>query len=134
MTGINIAVVGGGGVGKSTLTIRHIEGKFLNEGVYDATIEDSYLKEEIVDGETHFVDILDTAGQEEYIALRDSYMRQREGFIIVYTITERKSIEEVCQFVKQIRRVKESDDIPMVLVGNKCDLESERQLSAVQGR
>ncbi|EFC45438.1 ras family small GTPase [Naegleria gruberi] len=134
MSEIKIALVGGGCVGKSSITIRHIENIFNNENFYDPTIEDSYLKEENVDGETFFVDILDTSGQEEFHSLRDVYMRQRDGFILVYSVTDRKSIEEVTKFVELVRRAKDTDNIPMVLIGNKSDLESERQISTTQGK
>lgn len=60
-------------------------------------------------------------------------MRNGEGFILVYSITSRLSFEEISTFFEQIRRVKDRDSFPMVLVGNKCDLESERQVSS-QGK
>ena len=72
------------------------------------------------------MEILDTAGQEEYKALRDSYMRTADGFLMVYSVIDRKTFEEVQEFYEQILRVKDCDKAPMVLVGNKCDLESER--------
>jgi len=72
---------------------------------------------------------LDTAGQEEYAALRDGYMRSANAFLCLYSITEKKSLSQLSEFVKQIHRVKDADYWPMVLVGNKCDLESERSVS-----
>jgi len=87
-----------------------------------------------MDDETSFLDILDTAGQEEYAALRDVYMRQGQGFLFVYNITERKSLDELTNFRDQILRVKDKDYIPIVVVGNKCDLESERQVSKAEGQ
>lgn len=65
--------------------------------------------------------------------MREQYMRNGEGFILVYSITSRLSFEEISTFFEQIRRVKDRDSFPMVLVGNKCDLESERQVSS-QGK
>ncbi|PVU87385.1 hypothetical protein BB560_006499, partial [Smittium megazygosporum] len=59
-----LVVVGGGGVGKSALTIQFIQSHFVDE--YDPTIEDSYRKQCVIDGETALLDVLDTAGQEEY--------------------------------------------------------------------
>jgi len=80
------------------------------------------------------IDVLDTAGQEEYGAMREQYMRTGEGFILVYSITARESFEEINQFHQQILRVKDKDNFPMVLVGNKCDLEYERQVGMNEGR
>ena len=77
-----------GGVGKSALTIQLIQNHFVDE--YDPTIEDSYRKQVVIDGETCLLDILDTAGQEEYSAMRDQYMRTGEGFLIVFAVNNAK--------------------------------------------
>lgn len=75
------------------------------------------------------LDVLDTAGQEEYSAMREQYMRTGEGFLLVYSITSRESFEEIRTFQQQILRVKDKDIFPMVVVGNKLDLASERKVS-----
>ncbi len=77
--------------------------------------------------------MLDTAGQEEYSAMREQYMRTGEGFLLVYSITSRQSFEEMVTFQQQILRVKDKDYFPIIVVGNKCDLEGERQVST-EGR
>ncbi|KAB5553759.1 hypothetical protein PHYPO_G00042350 [Pangasianodon hypophthalmus] len=122
MTEYKLVVVGAGGVGKSALTIQLIQNHFVDE--YDPTIEDSYRKQVVIDGETCLLDILDTAGQEEYSAMRDQYMRTGEGFLCVFAINNIKSFEDVHLYREQINRVKDSDNVPMVLVGNKSDLSS----------
>ncbi|KAL1277967.1 hypothetical protein QQF64_024640 [Cirrhinus molitorella] len=122
MTEYKLVVVGAGGVGKSALTIQLIQNHFVDE--YDPTIEDSYRKQVVIDGETCLLDILDTAGQEEYSAMRDQYMRTGEGFLCVFAINNAKSFEDVHLYREQINRVKDSDNVPMVLVGNKSDLTS----------
>ncbi|KAI9358597.1 hypothetical protein DFJ73DRAFT_144968 [Zopfochytrium polystomum] len=127
-----IVVVGGGGVGKSALTIQFIQSQFVDE--YDPTIEDSYRKQCQIDSEFSILDVLDTAGQEEYSAMREQYMRSGEGFLLVYSITSRSSFDEIFQFHAQILRVKDRDWFPVVLVGNKADLESERQVGIAEGR
>lgn len=76
---------------------------------YDPTIEDSYRKQVTIDNETCLLDILDTAGQEEYSAMRDQYMRTGQGFLMVYAITSRSSFEELVGFKDQILRVKDAD-------------------------
>jgi len=127
-----LVVVGGGGVGKSALTIQLIQNHFLDE--YDPTIEDSYRKQVTIDDETCLLDILDTAGQEEYSAMRDQYMRTGQGFLLIYAITSRSSFDEVNNFKDQIGRVKDKAKVPMILIGNKCDLESERQVTTSEGQ
>lgn len=126
-----LVVVGGGGVGKSALTIQLIQSHFVDE--YDPTIEDSYRKQCTVDNEQVMLDILDTAGQEEYLAMREQYMRTGEGFLLVYAINLRNSLDELQVFYEQIQRVKDLDNVPVLVVGNKSDLEIERQVSFEEG-
>ena len=87
----------------------------------------------MIDDETALLDVLDTAGQEEYSAMREQYMRTGEGFLLVYSITSRSSFEEISTFQQQILRVKDTDSYPIVVVANKSDLEHERQVST-QGK
>ncbi|KOB70531.1 Small G protein ras [Operophtera brumata] len=122
MTEYKLVVVGAGGVGKSALTIQLIQNHFVDE--YDPTIEDSYRKQVVIDGETCLLDILDTAGQEEYSAMRDQYMRTGEGFLLVFAVNSAKSFEDIGSYREQIKRVKDAEEVPMVLVGNKCDLQA----------
>ncbi|KAJ3100680.1 Ras GTPase [Phlyctochytrium planicorne] len=127
-----IVVVGGGGVGKSALTIQFIQSQFVDE--YDPTIEDSYRKQCTIDGDVVVLDVLDTAGQEEYSAMREQYMRSGEGFLLVFSITSRSSFDEIHTFHQQILRVKDRDWFPVVLVGNKADLEAYRAVSSHEAR
>lgn len=122
-----LVVVGGGGVGKSALTIQFIQNQFPEE--YDPTIEDSYRKQCLIDEEVALLDVLDTAGQEEYSAMREQYMRTGEGFLLVYSITSRDSFDEISIFHQQILRVKDKEYFPVIVVANKCDLDYERQVS-----
>eukprot|EP00800_Vazella_pourtalesii_P022161 TRINITY_DN854_c0_g1_i3.p1 TRINITY_DN854_c0_g1~~TRINITY_DN854_c0_g1_i3.p1 ORF type:complete len:193 (-),score=53.68 TRINITY_DN854_c0_g1_i3:110-688(-) len=126
-----LVVVGGGGVGKSALTIQFIQSQFVED--YDPTIEDSYRKNGVIDDEVAILDILDTAGQEEFSAMREQYMHHGEGFLLVYSIVDRNSFEEIPKLCKTILRVKERPAFPMILVGNKADLEYERVVSYQEG-
>jgi len=120
-----IVVVGPGGVGKSALTILFVQNHFIEE--YDPTIEDSYRKQVTVDGIPSFLNILDTAGQEEYSAMRDQYMRNGQGFLLVFSLTDHATFDEVESLYSHILQVKDfSTGVPTVLVGNKADLEAER--------
>lgn len=122
-----IVVVGGGGVGKSAITIQFIQSYFVTD--YDPTIEDSYTKQCVIDDNVAKLDILDTAGQEEFSAMREQYMRSGEGFLLVFSLTERASFEEIYKFHKQVLRVKDRDEFPMLIVGNKADMDRNRQVS-----
>lgn len=79
------------------------------------------------------LDVLDSAGQEQYSLMREQYMRTGEGFMVVYSITSRQNFEEVMTFQQQILRVKDKDYFPMIIVGNNCHLENERQVSKQEG-
>lgn len=72
--------------------------------------------------------VLDTAGQEEFSAMREQYMRSGEGFLLVYSLTDHNSFAEISKFQKQILRVKDRDEFPMLLVGNKSDLDHQRRV------
>lgn len=124
-----VIMVGSGGVGKSALTLQFMYDEFVED--YEPTKADSYRKKVVLDGEECQIDILDTAGQEDYAAIRDNYFRSGEGFLCVFSITEPESFEATSEFREQILRVKGDDEhIPFLLVGNKADLEDKRQVSA----
>lgn len=99
---------------------------------YDPTIEDSYRKQITVDGLNCMLDILDTAGQEEYTALRDQWIRTSEAIVIVYSISSRSSFSRVKRFRRQIERIR-SHPTPICLIGNKSDIITERELSTAEG-
>lgn len=122
-----VIMVGSGGVGKSALTLQFMYDEFVED--YEPTKADSYRKKVVLDGEEVQIDILDTAGQEDYAAIRDNYFRSGEGFLCVFSITEQESFQATAEFREQILRVKSDDNIPFLLVGNKADLEN-RQVSA----
>ncbi|KAJ3068489.1 Ras GTPase ras2 [Podochytrium sp. JEL0797] len=140
-----LVVLGDGGVGKTgkhcdqgaagdfPLTIQLCLNHFVE--TYDPTIEDSYTKQVNIDGENCNLDILDTAGQEEYSALRDQWIRDGEGFLLVYSITSRQSFYRVRDFLKHIKNVKGVDDgfVPVMLVANKADENWRREVSAEEG-
>lgn len=127
-----IAVLGEGGVGKSAITIQFTSGVFASD--YDPTIEDAYRIDVEVDKECVGLDILDTAGQEVFSAVRDRYIKDGEGFLIVYSITEKTTFQQAVRIYEQIKRVKDSDQpFPVVLVGNKSDLEDKREVSNGEG-
>ncbi|PKU38377.1 gtp-binding protein rit2 [Limosa lapponica baueri] len=107
------------------MTMQFISHRFPD--YHDPAIEDAYKTQVRIDDEPAYLDILDTAGQAEFTAMRDQYMRGGEGFIICYSITDRQSFQEAAEFKELIYRVRHTYDIPLVLVGNKIDLEEFRQ-------
>jgi len=125
-----VIMVGSGGVGKSALTLQFMYDEFVED--YEPTKADSYRKNTVLAGNECQIDILDTAGQEDYAAIRDNYFRSGEGFLCIFSITERESFEMTQDFRDQILRVKgadsATDNIPFILVGNKSDIANRRQV------
>ncbi|KAF3859705.1 hypothetical protein F7725_022104 [Dissostichus mawsoni] len=103
-----LVVLGSGGVGKSALQVE-------------------------VDGQQCMLEILDTAGTEQFTAMRDLYMKNGQGFALVYSITAQSTFNDLQDLREQILRVKDTEDVPMILVGNKCDLEVERVVGKDSG-
>ncbi|EEC01201.1 RAS-like protein, putative [Ixodes scapularis] len=132
LTTYKLVVVGDGGVGKSALTIQFFQKLFVTD--YDPTIEDSYIQHTEIDGQWCILDVLDTAGQEEFSAMREQYMRKGDGFLLVYSVTDKQSFDNMGHFHTQILRVKDRDAYPMLLVANKVDLVHLRRVSEDQGR
>lgn len=125
-----VAVLGDGGVGKTALAVQFTLNCFVE--TYDPTIEDAYRKQLVVDNKMCFVEVIDTAGQEEYATLRDQWVREGQGFILVYSIASRSTFDRLEIFRASMRKVKRGDPIFM-LVGNKCDKAYEREVSREEG-
>jgi len=123
----NVVVLGSGGVGKSCLTAQFVHNEWIES--YDPTIEDSYRTQVSVDGRQVVLEILDTAGTEQFVAMRDLYMKAGQGFLLVFSITSQSSLYELASLRQEIIRMKDDEDIPMVIVGNKSDLEDQRAVA-----
>jgi len=135
LTDIRITVLGGGGVGKTAFTIQLVSHHFVE--AYDPTIESSYRQQFMVDDQIAVLDILDTAGQEEYTALQSQWIRSGEGFVLLYSIADRSTFDEVDRFRTKILNVKDTsaeNAPPIVLVGNKADLVDKREVELVEGQ
>jgi len=91
-----IAILGPGGVGKSCLTLRYIRSTFVAS--YDPTIEDAFRHQTVVDNEACIMEILDTAGQEEFKCLVSQWVENRDGFILVYSIIDRSTFEDINKY------------------------------------
>jgi len=125
-----VAVLGDGGVGKTALAVQFTLNCFVE--TYDPTIEDAYRKQLVVDNRMCFVEVIDTAGQEEYATLRDQWVREGQGFILVYSIASRATFERLEIFRQSMLRVKRQKPIFM-LVGNKADKQLEREVTREEG-
>ena len=125
-----VVVLGSGGVGKSALTVQFVQNKFLEK--YDPTIEDFYRKSIEVDGIPTMLEILDTEGTEQFTSMRDLYAKTGHGFLLVYSITNKRTLDELNPLRDQITGLR-GHGVPVILVGNKCDLRTEREVSQEDG-
>ncbi|CAF0786645.1 unnamed protein product [Brachionus calyciflorus] len=131
MQNFKIIILGPGGVGKSALTQRFISGNFIE--AYDPTIEDCYLKTVKYKNKEYKLEILDTAGTDQFTSLRDVYINSGDAFVVVYSIDSISSFNDIQSIIDQICTIKESDPSPLIIVGNKCDLDEDREISEEMG-
>eukprot|EP00470_Lotharella_oceanica_P004260 CAMPEP_0170173820 /NCGR_PEP_ID=MMETSP0040_2-20121228/7084_1 /TAXON_ID=641309 /ORGANISM="Lotharella oceanica, Strain CCMP622" /LENGTH=188 /DNA_ID=CAMNT_0010415181 /DNA_START=51 /DNA_END=614 /DNA_ORIENTATION=- len=130
---IRMVVLGSGAVGKSSLTMRLTTGKFFDD--YDPTIEDCHVKTLVVDNRPVRLEILDTAGQDIYQnSFLDQWIDSAQGFILVYAIDSVHTLELLHGLRDRILLSKDDERVPIVLVGNKSDLESKRVVETSIGR
>lgn len=118
---VRVTVLGSGGVGKSALTVRLVTDNFIDQ--YDPTIEDSYRKNLFIDEKPVMLDILDTAGQEEFRSMRSKWMSEGDGFMLVFDVTKEITFAEVREMHTTIlRNHPAKENVPLILVGNKIDM------------
>ncbi|KAI0015210.1 ras family-domain-containing protein [Xylariomycetidae sp. FL0641] len=127
----HVVVLGAGGVGKSCLTAQFVHNEWIES--YDPTIEDSYRTQIAVDERQVVLEILDTAGTEQFVAMRDLYMKTGQGFLLVFSITSQTSLQEIAGLRDEIIRIKDDDNVPIVICGNKADLEEQRTVQRTRG-
>ncbi|KAJ5073188.1 ras-like protein [Anaeramoeba ignava] len=128
---IIIVLVGSGSVGKSCTALRYIQSKFVED--YDPTIEESYRKMVIVDQIATMLEVIDTAGQEEYRSVRDKNLKIGDGFLVVYSIISTESFLQISSLHQAISQIKSSKNFPTVTTGNKLDLEKQREVPKKDG-
>src|SRR3978361_306748 len=95
-----IVVLGSGGVGKSALTVQFVQGVFVEK--YDPTIEDSYRKHIEVDNQQYILEILDTAGTEQFTAMQNLYMKNGQAFVLAYSIIAPSTFNDLPDIREQI--------------------------------
>ncbi|EDO49165.1 predicted protein, partial [Nematostella vectensis] len=128
---LRVVVLGQDGVGKSALTVRLLTKRFIGE--YDSTLESAYRHHFMLDPEIIPLDVLDTAGR---VGTPDREARGESSdiFVILYSVTDRKSFNEAERIVKKIRGARTvTDESSVLLVGTKTDLEHLREVKTKDG-
>jgi small GTP-binding protein len=128
---INILALGNTKVGKTSYLIRNTKNTFE---IQLSTIGFNMLVKtvELKDGKKVNVKFYDTSGQERYHSLAPNFIKRADGIILMYDITNRESFDTISKWRNDILDIKEKD-FPVILVGNKTDLEDQRQVKREEG-
>ncbi|XP_042615445.1 ras-like protein family member 12 isoform X2 [Cyprinus carpio] len=127
----NIVILGAMGSGKSALTVKFLTKRFISE--YDPNL-DTYTSEEVVDQQPVLVKVMDTADQDGPVNC-ERYLSWANAFIIVYSIDNRNSFEACQQYLETVTLYSKGlqPEAPVILLGNKVDMERYRQVSKADG-
>ena len=129
---IPLITLGDGHVGKSSLIIKYIDDKF-SPGYLTTIGFDSKIKRKKLDnGEEVKIKLFDTAGQERFRSIATTYLKKANGIILVYDITREKSFNSIKDWIEDINNGAHQE-IPVVLIGNKSDLEKNRVIKRETG-
>jgi len=109
-------------VGKTSLTLRFVKGMYDDDQL--PTIGAAYMTQKLeLDGKQYVFEIWDTAGQERYEAITPLYYRSAEAAVVVFDLTYQESFLKAKEWLKRLRKERPDPDMPIALVGNKCDRE-----------
>jgi small GTP-binding protein len=131
MKKIEIVILGAGSVGKSAISIQHINNHFVDS--YEPTIEDDFSKDVTLNNQNYHITIHDTAGNDSFTQIVQQHIQNSQAFILVYALNDRLSFEQIDEFYKLIKRNKENQKYSILLLGNKCDLESQIKIPIQTG-
>jgi len=127
-----ILLIGDSAVGKSSIILRFAEDQFQDTFISTVGV-DFKIRDFEIDGETVRLQIWDTAGQERFRTITSSFFRGAHAIVVVYDITKSSSLQNLSKWLEEITR-SAPQDVRVVLVGNKCDLENERQVETKEGQ
>ena len=127
-----ILLLGDTSVGKTCFLMRYTDNTF--QEIHMSTIGLDYkLKNvQLDDGKMYKIQIWDTAGQDRFRSITKNYYKGAHGIVLIYDITDKKTFENVRNWVKQIKE-EVSDKVCIILVANKIDAEDKRVVSTEEG-
>ena len=126
-----ILTIGESGVGKTCILRRFVENKFLKNHL--ATIGIDFKTKTLnINNQEIKLKIWDTAGQERFRNITTQYYKGADGIVLIYDVTDDASYEKIRDWMEQILSNTKREDIGLVLLGNKCDMEP-RAVTEEQG-
>ena len=129
---IRLYLLGNASVGKTSFILKYVNDIFREDHIATVGIDYMYKETTLPNEKKVNLKFIDTAGQEKYRAIAYNLIKSAEGIILMYDITDMKSFEAIPEWVENIREYK-GNDFPIVLVGNKCDLEDKREVTKEEG-
>jgi small GTP-binding protein len=131
---IKIITLGNSAVGKSSFILKYTDNVFSLDYLTTLGVDYKHKKIKLKNGKDVRLRIFDTAGQERFKSVSASFVKKADGVILIYDIGEKDSFEAVENWIKSIREIGK-DKLPIILVGNKCDLsDDKRQVSLKEGQ
>lgn len=127
-----VVLIGDSGVGKSNIMSRYLKDEFSIETKTTVGVEFGAKKIEL-NGNKIKAQIWDTAGQERYKSITNAYYKGSKGALLVYDITKKESFDNIDRWILELKNNGESE-VTIILIGNKSDLDSERQVSKEDGQ
>ena len=128
---VKVVLVGDSGVGKTNIMSKYLKNQFREDSKATVGVEFG-SKQFSVEGHQIKAQIWDTAGQERYKAITSAYYKGAKGAFIVYDITRKNTFETVNKWVSDITAAADKK-ITLILIGNKNDLEDQRQVTKEVG-
>jgi small GTP-binding protein len=128
---IKIVLIGDSSVGKSNILLRYLRNDFKHDSKATVGVEFG-SKNFSISGINIKAQIWDTAGQERYRSITNAYYKGAKGALVVYDITRPNTLDSVDRWINELKKSCD-ENITIILIGNKCDLESDRKVTKEQG-
>jgi Ras-related protein Rab-11A len=127
-----VVLIGDSGVGKSNILLRYLKNEFSFDTKATVGVEFGSKKFEM-DGYTIKAQIWDTAGQERYKSITNAYYKGAKGALLVYDVTRKDTFDNVDKWIPDLK-TNGDEQVTILLIGNKCDLEKQRQVTKEEGQ
>ena len=128
---VKVVLVGDSGVGKTNIMSKYLKNEFHEDSKATVGVEFG-SKQFNIEGHQIKAQIWDTAGQERYKAITSAYYKGAKGAFVVYDITRKQSFESVDRWINDLKAAADKK-LSIIIIGNKCDLEDQRQVNKEQG-